>query len=428
MTEAFVSHDPRPERGQRRAKRRRTRSFAFTALAALLAGALLLTGCAGGEGDGAAADSSAADSTAAAKKPQKEKRSSVSAATVIRGDLVLPITAEGSIRALHATDIRCEVSGRLDRLVCEEGQHVRAGQLLASIDDRDYQVALEEARTSYLQALGSLAVETETDEAWEAGGTSQPFDPSTGVEEQLAALRNGEYRREIAAARTGLASAQAAEQRARLNLERCEIRAPFSGVISGLQLTRGEWLSAGQTLFQLTDDRNLEAAVDVLESDMAFLEQDRPALIALPALQDTLLVQVDIISPRLDTTSRSCQVLMRFHDESGRVKPGMFIRAAIAGEILPDRILVPREAVLIRDNRPLVFKVVDGITQWLYVSLGERNERFVEIKRVLQGGSLAPGDQIVISDHLTLTHGARVKVKKLSEPVNPWRGASGAGE
>ncbi|MCP4545141.1 MAG: efflux RND transporter periplasmic adaptor subunit [bacterium] len=391
--------------------------ISFAMLALVLASMLALIplqGCQLGDG----ADSTIADSTQTAKKPKKEKKSSVSAVTVIKDNLVLPIIAEGSIVARQSTGIRSEVSGRITRLHCTEGERVRKGQLLISLDKRDYQVAMEEARANYLQALSTLAIETGEDELAEAAATEWLSDRS--LENQIESLQNGEFRRELNTARTGLSSAQAAITRAKLNLERCEVRAPFGGVITGMQLSPGSWISASQDLFTLIDDVNLEARVQVLESDLGDLELGRPALIALPALGDTLQVKVDIINPALDVASRSCEAILRITNESGKIKPGMFARASIAGEILSERMLVPREAVLTRDNRPLVFKVADGITQWVYVQLGERNEQFYEIERALQGGTLEPGDKVVVTNHLTLTHGAKVKVKKVSEPTIPW--------
>ena len=85
-----------------------------------------LVGCGGGASsesadaaDSTAADSSAADSTSKEKKPRKEKTTSVTAARVVRGELVLPVMAEGTVRARRTTEIRAEVGGRIDRIhVC----------------------------------------------------------------------------------------------------------------------------------------------------------------------------------------------------------------------------------------------------------------------------------------------------------------------
>ncbi len=392
----------------------------------MMSAAMFLGACGeSGEVDSSKVNELAADSTSGetAKKPKKEKSSSVVVAEVIRGDLVIPIMAEGVIRARSSVGIRSEISGRITAIHCEEGQRVRRGQLLISLDERDYSVALSEARSLYLQALSQVAVEENLEELWEAEGADLNLTEvmSGDVREQIESLRRGEFRKELAASRTGLAAASAAEERARLNIERCGIRAPFDGVISELRLSKGEWVGANQDIFTITDTVDLEAEVNVLESDLGVLEVGRPVLIAVPALADTFSARVDIVNPILDTNSRSCRALLRINNESGRIKPGMFVRAAIAGQVLKDRLLVPREAVLTRDKRPLVFKVADGLSHWVYVELGERNESFVEIKRAVQGGTLDEGDPVVVSDNLTLTHGTKVKVKRTLKPNIPWK-------
>jgi multidrug efflux pump subunit AcrA (membrane-fusion protein) len=98
----------------------------------------------------------------------------------------------------------------------------------------------------------------------------------------------------------------------------------------------------------------------------------------------------------------------------------MFVRAIIAGETLEDRLLVPREAILTRDGRPLLFKVQDNRAAWLYVELGRQNDSLIEIKQVLQGGSLAEGDRVVVSNHLTLSHDAKIDVKTIVPVRDPW--------
>jgi RND family efflux transporter MFP subunit len=228
----------------------------------------------------------------------------------------------------------------------------------------------------------------------------------------------------VAAARSGVATSRAALERARLDVERTEIRAPFTGVIAELRLSPGQQLQVNQAICRLVDNADVEAEVGVLESDLAGIELGRPALLAIPALADTLPVTVDVISPEVDRESRTCRVLMRLADRRGRVRPGMFVRAAIAGRILDDRLVVPREALLTREGRPLVFKIEDDQAKWLYVALGERNERLVEITRVEQGGTLEAGDPVIVSNHLTLAHNAKVKVRRTIEVENPWTPAA----
>jgi HlyD family secretion protein len=236
----------------------------------------------------------------------------------------------------------------------------------------------------------------------------------------IQALKDGKFRGEIAAARSGVSQARADLERARLNLERTEIRAPFDGIITGLVLSAGQQVMLNQTICTLVDNVNIEAEIGVLEADVGKIAPGGAALLAVPALGDTLDVAVDVVSPRFDPTTRTCQVLLRVKNDDGRLRPGMFARALISGQRFKDRLLVPREAILMRDGRPLVFKVEDDRARWLYVDLGESNEHMVEIRSVLQGGTLDPGDRVVVSDHLTLAHDAKIKVRKTIAAGDPW--------
>lgn len=379
----------------------------------------------------------AADTSAKAEK--KERAVSVNAARAIRADLVRPVIAEGQLRARHSAEIRAEVSGKIMRVPVEEGQPVKRGTLLLKIDDREYEMAAEEARARYLQTLSLLTIEdadVDTTLAQDAKEVRDQFADLERLEksgkisrdERLAreigldvqALKEGKFRGEIAAARSGVSVARADLERARLNLERTEIRAPFDGVVSGLTLSPGEQVMTNQVLFTLVDNVNIEAEVGVLEADVGKIAPGGAAILAIPALGDTIPARVDVVSPQFNRESRTCQVLMRVKNDDGRMRPGMFARALIAGERFTDRLLVPREAVLTRDGRPLVFKVEDGRAKWLYVELGQSNDHLVEITSVLQGGTLEPGDRVVVSDHLTLAHDAKIKVRKTVAVDDPW--------
>jgi RND family efflux transporter MFP subunit len=381
--------------------------------------------------------SDSADSTAESTKKRRERTTSVNVTEAFRGDLIIPVIAEGTIRARHSAEIRTEISGPIVRIHAREGQAVRKGQLIAKLDDREYEVAAEEARASYVRAISLLAIEEESFEApkrppelqeqidelerLEAkGAITREERLAREIELDVAAVKEGHYRLEILASRSGVATARAALERARINLERTEIRAPFSGVVTELLLSEGEHVTVGQTICMLVNNTDLEAEVGVLESDIGFLEVGRPALLAVPALGDTLPVTVDVISPRFDRDSRTCQVLLRLENVTGSVRPGMYVRAIVSGQRFPDRLLVPKEAILTRDGRPLLFKVEDKRAKWVYLKLGRQNDEVVEVDQVLQGGSLSPGDQVIINNHLTLSHDAKVKVKETVPVRDPW--------
>jgi RND family efflux transporter MFP subunit len=410
-----------------------------------LAALFWVSGCGGGqEGDPSEADSTAQASAAADTSNQseqakkKEKAIRVDVGEVRQGELVIPIFADGTIRTPKSVEIRTKVGGELIKVIVQDGDRVRAGQLLAQIDQREHSLALMESRYRHFQALSQIAAEADTfevnhsalsgfldrrrdlDQLVQKGVLTQEEYQARLLEVELDALQEGAFRQEVFEERTGLAAARVAEERAKLNLEHTEIRAPFAGVVQGLVVVPGEIVSVGAPICSIFDNKSLEAAVNVLEADLGNLSLGRPVLLAVPATGDTLKARVDVISPQLDEASRTCQIIIRFDNPEDRFRPGMFVRAEIAGRIYPDKLCVPKAAVLTRDNRPLVFKVQEDRAQWLYIDTGLENDRWVEILKVHSGGSLALGDRVVVSDHLTLAHEAKIKIRRTRPAEDRW--------
>jgi membrane fusion protein, multidrug efflux system len=437
-------------------RRRAMLTFA-SVTSALLVLSILLAGClgSGSDGDGQAADTTATGAATAAEgdtpdEPagRQERAIRVTSGPVIRGDLVQSIYADGQLRTLRLLEVKAKIGGQLTEVLVRDGDQVRQGQVLARLDGREYRLDLEQSRYEQLRALSQVAAEQDSFEvdldalrafeqqrrdlerALRRGDLSDTEFRTRLLEIEMTALERGAFRQEVFQQRTGLADARLAEERARLNLEYTEIRAPFSGVVQGLQVVVGGNILGGQTICNLYDNEHLEAAVNVLEANLADLRPGRPARVAVPAVRDTVLAQVDVISASLDPSSRTCEVLIRFTNEDGRFRPGMFCRAEIAGFVHPERLMVPKAAVLVRDDRPLVFKRQDDRAQWLYVTVGLQNDHWVEILQVHSGGSLTVGDEVIVSDHLTLAHESLIDVRGQVTPDDRWsfaRADEGAG-
>jgi membrane fusion protein (multidrug efflux system) len=433
------------------------RNISRFALPVLLASALLIlllaAGCQNGTDDGAAADSTATASAEAdssdqeeESKPKKEKAIKVNVGEIRQGDLVLPVYADGAIRTPRSVMVKTKVGGELMSVLVRDGDRVKKGQLLARIDPREYEIAVEESRYRHLQALSQMAAEADTftvnhkavrdfttardelDRMLQRGNITREEYQNRILELEMKSLQKGAFREDVFQQRTGLAEARMAEERARLNLEYTEIRAPFSGIVQGLTMVAGEIVSVGTSVCTIYNNDNLEAVLNVLEADLGNLNEGRPVLLAIPATGDTLKAKVDVISPTLDQATRTIEVMVRFENPEGRYRPGMFVRAQIAGWVYHDKLMAPKSALLIRDNRPLVFKKDGDRAKWLYVDTGLENDEWVEILRVHSGGSLAPGDKVVVSDHLTLAHEALISVRKTVPGTDRWSFADLAGE
>ncbi len=417
----------------------------------LILSVVALAGCFGQGDDGTAADSTSAvtaEETAEKtdgeaqeekpKKPKKEKSIKVNVGEVAQGNLVLPVFADGAIRTPKSLLIKTKVGGELLSVLVRDGDHVRKGQVLARIDPREYEIALEESRYRHLQALSQMAAEADTftvnhaameefttgrdklESLYKRGGLTREEYQNRLLELEMDSLNKGAFREAVFQQRTGLAEARMAEERARLNLEYTDIRAPFSGIIQGLTMVAGEIVSTGTSVCTIFNNDHLEAVINVLEADLGNLSEGRPVLLSVPATGETLEAKIDVISPTLDIATRTCEVIIRFDNPEGKYRPGMFVRTRIAGWIYPDKLMVPKAALLTRDNRTLVFKKDDDRAKWLYVDTGLMNDDWVEILAVHSGGSLAPGDEVIVSDHLTLAHEAKIKVRKRIPAVSRW--------
>ncbi len=425
--------------------------FPLMLLLSLVLGLTLMGGCSGSDenGEGKASDSTkvsagqdaAADTSGTKKtkkKPKKEKSIKVNIGQVRRGDLILPVYADGVINTRKRVLLKSQVGGQLIKLYVKDGQQVRKGQIIAQIDPREYEIALEESRYRHLQALSQMAAEADTftinydakanfknasndlNKALSSRAITREEFKTQLLELELSSLQSGAFREAVFEQRTGLADARMAEERAQLNLDHTKLRAPFSGIIYGLTPVQGEFLDPNTSICYLVNNDKLEATVSVLEADLGNLANGRPVLLAIPATGDTIKAKVDLISPYLDEASRTCDVIVCFDNPEGKYRSGMFARAQIAGFVVPDLLLIPKSALLIRDKRPLVFKKDGDRAKWLYVTIGQQNDDWVEILQVHSGGSLSPGDEVVISDHLTLAHEAKIKVRKTIPSSDRW--------
>ncbi len=119
------------------------------------------------------------------------------------------------------------------------------------------------------------------------------------------------------------------------------------------------------------------------------------------------------ISPLIDPKTRMMRATVELcprhiHPESEQaLRPGMFASIMIVTDRLQERLLVPREALLIRDLRSLVFTAEKGRAKWHYVEVGEENLEYVEIR-----AGIIEGDTVLVEGHHALAHDAEIVLKE----------------
>jgi len=234
------------------------------------------------------------------------------------------------------------------------------------------------------------------------------------LEYQSAQILRGVRHEEMVASRTGFSSALIDYERAQLNLSHCEIRAPFAGQIGDLTVRLGQVVSAGKECCKLVDLSRIRVNVGVLESEVQHLAIGRKAHIELPAFPgDKFEGKIVTINPIIDPESKTCRVTVEMANPDNRIKAGMFAYVKLDAQIYPDRLLVPRAAILTRDQRNLIFIIQRNeqgkrLAKWSYVDTGLENEEFVEILN--SNLPFQAGDTVITAGHYTLAHDAEVKV------------------
>lgn len=348
-----------------------------------------------------------------------------------KGTLIKRITATGIVKASKDVDVIPRITGEIKDLPVAEGQFVHKGDLLLRLDDREYQIACKEAEHRLLDAqieyglMKSGAVPFRRDTARSATliDAKQRFEQAEKAyhqgqiteQEYQRARRDYEValtfssvnREDVVANKSGLNQAQQAVERGKLNLSYTEIRAPFSGVVANCSdLVVGGTVQAGKSYCKLADISKLRLEVGVLESEIRLIQVGRKAEIALPAYPEEKFVGKTVtISPIVDTESKTCKVMIESNNPAGKIKPGMFAQARLDAEIYTNRLLVPKEALLVRDQRKLVFTVEGDLAKWCYVETGLESDEYVEIK-----SGIAEGDTVIVSGHYTLSHDAKIHI------------------
>jgi membrane fusion protein, multidrug efflux system len=315
----------------------------------------------------------------------------VEAADVVRGDLVLSVTAAGQAEAWRRTRLTAEVAGRVLQVPVRESERAGAGALVLALDPVDYELALEEAEARRARVEADYRERTLFDHT---------LDPDVRTERERAAR-----------IRSGLDEAELALRKARLDLERTRVRAPFAGRIASLNAVPGQLVRQGDELMTLVDLDPIRVHVQVLEGELAHLTPGARARVTFSAFPDQGFGgTVETINPIVEEQTRTARVTVLVPNRGGLVLPGMYARVEVEAQRVPDRILVPRSAILERDRRTMLFVYEDGRAKWRYVTTGLENEHYVEVREHPDTDIVHPGEVVLTAGHFTLTHDAAVRL------------------
>ena len=322
----------------------------------------------------------------------------VEGAQVIRGDLILEVRASAQAAASQGAVIRALVGGQVMAVPVRENVSVAAGALLVQIDSTESRLALDDARAGLDRAQATFRELTI--------GDDRLTDPQVKEERQRAAR-----------IKAGIDQAEIQVRKSELALARSRVRAPFGGRVASVKVVPGQQVNAGDELLTVVDLDPIRVEVQVLESEVGHLRAGGGAAITFAAFPgEPFSGRIATINPLVDQTTRQAKVTVVVPNPNGRILPGMYANVVLDARRLPDRILVPRSAILERDvdRRTMLFvfsgEGTDGVAEWRYVTPGLGNSTYVEIVENPDTKMVEPGEIVLVSGHYTLTHGARIRL------------------
>jgi len=323
----------------------------------------------------------------------------------------------GRFIAVDSVEMRARVSGSLDGVHFKDGQMVKQGDLLFTIDKRPFQNARDQARANLVQAKSNQAF-TESDLA-----RGQQLVREKTITEQTFEQRSQAARNAAAA----VSGAEAAVRQAELDLEFTELRAPINGRIGDRRVSPGNLVTGGAggntTLlativsidpirFEFTFDEASYLRYERLAksgSDVASRNGGVP--VALKLIDETNFDHrgyMDFIDNVIDRSTGTIRGRAVFDNPNGIFTPGMFARARVPGSASYEAMLIPDVAIGSEQVRKFVL-VVDGegVARPRYVTLGQ----LVGGLRVIKDG-VGPEDRVIINGLARVRPGMKVTAQE----------------
>ena len=297
------------------------------------------------------------------------------------------INATGKLEAAAQVKAVIEQAGYLIELPIREGQTVSKGQVIARLNPDEAEIRLEKAKI----ALRNAQAAYENDKL----GFSRDFE--SGDEERKKFLE------EQLKAQNGVFLAEIELKEAEFNLERTEVKAPIAGKIADLKFKEGSLISSNAELCEILSTNRLELRVKVLESDIGLISINQKAEVyPVSNAQTALEGRVLGINPKVDDGGL-VEVVIRL-TSSANLLPGMNARAIIRAP-QSNSLVVPKDAVVYRSGRAVVFTIEDNESRWNYVEVGKDNGQEIEI---LEG--IPSGSTVITTNNLQLAHQAPVQI------------------
>lgn len=298
-----------------------------------------------------------------------------------RRPIALFFETQGTLEAENEVDLIARIAGPVQELHAEQGDRVRKGELLASIDDREIraelnvsEVRLSESKQSYERVRQLKQQELISQDAYDQALAS--YEAAQGERERLV-----------------------------VQLEYTRITAPFGGLVSERYVKLAEMVQNGAQLYRLVDFDPLLVPIRVPERELPRLQLAQKAQLRVEAFGDRRFgAEVLRMSPVVDPASGTVEVTLKV-DGEGVLRPGMFASVFLEMDRRADALVVPKAALALDSLGNTIYVVTGGAAERRDLQIGFRNEDLLEVVSGVEAG-----EPIVVVGQDGLADGTPVEV------------------
>jgi len=293
------------------------------------------------------------------------------------------IFASGTVLPNEEVNLMAEISGRLIKLDIKEGAYIQKGQLIAKINDRELKAQLQ--KIGYNQEL------------------AQKIEARQKKLLNVEAINLEEYDVTTNSIRVLDADKEVIESQ----LEKTEIRAPFSGRIGLKNISEGAYVAPGTPIVTIVQSNPVKIDFAVPEKYAPNIRNGNIVKFTLDGDPSTYHAKVIGIDPKVDENLRTLRVRAVASNPAGRFVPGMFVKIMANLDANKSAMMVPTEAIVPVLKGKKVFIVKNGKAQEVMVTTGVRTDKKIQVMDGLQ-----PGDSLITSGIIAIKANTAVKVNK----------------
>jgi RND family efflux transporter MFP subunit len=387
------------------------------------------------------------------EKGDAEPTVSVQVAPVEKETIQHNIVAQAILFPRAQAAIVPKISAPVQKFLVKRGSHVREGELMAVLENKDLSAAAQDTKGSFDQAEAAYKTTTaaslpeeikkaESDaqqaklmldaqekiyesrkQLFEQGALprkeldqstvdiAQARNQSAIAQQHIDALNEFGKKEALKAAAGQLESAKGKYLGAQAQLSYSEIRSPIDGVVTDRPLYPGEMAAAGVPLITVMDTSAVIAKAHIPQADAALLNVGDKGTMTVPGIDEPIAGAVTVVSPALDPNSTTVEIWLEAKNAKHQLKPGTSVQLALTAKTVKDALVVPASALVSAADGSTVVMLAgaDGKAHQKAVKLGIRNGDDVQI---LEGVSAS--DKVIVTGAYGLPDNTKIKVDSQS--------------